>query len=227
MNLYHSSTSSNLIYADLCEKIEKLDYKPGQLISENDLCELYDTSRHMVRGALTMLRDRKLIEVLPQRGTFVSLIDMTYIEDILYLRESVEQEALQRIIRSGDTAGIAGILSKNIDAQKKCGRLRGYTPEFIEIDNEFHRAFFTAAGKEEVVSLISDLYIHVRRWRNIEARSEERMQQIIKEHEEIRDAVRDRNIEAAREKLHEHLDTVGRYGKKLEELQKEYFTNVK
>ncbi len=55
--------TSDEVYEDLCDKIEKLVYMPGDRISENNLCKLYNVSRHIVRNAITRLKDRKLITV--------------------------------------------------------------------------------------------------------------------------------------------------------------------
>ena len=87
--------TSDEVYEDLCEKIEKLVYMPGERLSENELCKIYGVSRHIVRSAITRLKDRLLITVYPQRGTFVSLIDMRLVEKVLYLREALEQEAIR------------------------------------------------------------------------------------------------------------------------------------
>ncbi len=91
--------SSEQIYEDLCNKIENLEYMPGDKLSENELCKIYGVTRHVIRNSLATLKQRRLVDVYPQRGTFVSLIDMNYIEDILYMRESVEQEAMYRVIK--------------------------------------------------------------------------------------------------------------------------------
>ena len=72
--------SSEEIYEDLCNKIEKLVYLPGYKISENELCKQYGVSRHIIRTAISRLKERTLLTVYPQRGTFVSLIDMKAVE---------------------------------------------------------------------------------------------------------------------------------------------------
>ena len=82
--------SSDEIYEELCNKIEKLVYLPGDKISENELCRQYGVSRHIIRTVISRLKERMLLTVYPQRGTFVSLIDMKTVELILFIRESVE-----------------------------------------------------------------------------------------------------------------------------------------
>jgi DNA-binding GntR family transcriptional regulator len=59
--------TSDEIYEDLCTKIEKLEYMPGDGISENELCAIYGVTRHVIRNALARLKQRKLVDVFPQR----------------------------------------------------------------------------------------------------------------------------------------------------------------
>jgi DNA-binding GntR family transcriptional regulator len=224
MNLQQKmNISSEDIYEDLCVKIEKLEYMPGQGISENELCKHYGVSRHMVRGAFSKLKQRRLIEVYPQKGTFVSLIDKEYISDILFLRESIEQEALQRVVQLDRVDTLCEKLEESIQQQKLCIKGNEYSDDFYARDTEFHRYIINEIGREKVLKLVEDPYIHIRRWRNFEIRSIERMHQLISEHEAIVEAIRAKNPARAREAMHIHLDTVGRYGKSLEAVDLQYF----
>ncbi len=215
--------SSKDIYEDICNKIENLEYMPGDKLSENELASQYGVSRHIIRGALSSLKNRRLVEVYPQRGTFVSLIDTEYISDILYLRESVEQEAVTRILEKGDVDAIVAKMRRIGDAQSKLEEGPGYLVEFYELDNLFHEVLLSAVGRPHVMDLIANPYIHIRRWRNYEVRTPERMKEILAEHSKIADAIEKKDAKAAREILHQHLDTATRYSKPLKEAEAQYF----
>jgi DNA-binding GntR family transcriptional regulator len=224
MNPQHSNLrTGDEIYEELCQKIEKLEYMPGSKLSENELCKIYDTTRHVVRSALAQLKQQKLVDVFPQRGTFVSLIDMDYIGDILYMREAAEQEALARIIEMEDASHIVDLLRNTLDEQKNLGQGSHYNTEFQELDNRFHHTLMEAVQKPNVMNLIEEPYVHIRRWRNYEVRSEKRIQEILKEHEAIIEAIEARDRAKGRECLHCHLDTVNRYSKPLKEMEAQYF----
>lgn len=213
------------VYADLCLKIEKLVYMPGTRISENDLCQTYGVTRHIVRGAITRLKERRLLTVYPQRGTFVSLIDMGYVEDILYLRESVEQEALRRIMCLPDEmrAELAGQLKDNILTQKRIIKKEITMEEFYSIDNIFHLNLLSAVGKEHVMDLVKEQYIHVRRWRNFEVRDMGRLAEIIHDHENLVETIVKGDAANGWQCLHNHLDTVNRLQGIFKNVQSEYF----
>lgn len=220
---HHTLMTSEEIYEDLCTKIEKLEYMPGERLSENELCKVYGVSRHIVRNALASLKQRRLMDIFPQRGTYVSLIDMEYIGDILYMRESVEQEALCRIMEMEDTGATITRLTQAVEAQKNLAKGSNYNDEFYALDNIYHQTLLETVGRPNIMNLISDPYIHVRRWRNFEIRTEQRMQEIIAEHEQIITAIEQRDAKGGREALHRHLDTINRYSKPLKEKEAEYF----
>lgn len=215
--------TSDEIYEDLCYKIEKLEYMPGEKLSENELAGIYGVSRHIIRGALARLKERRLVEVYPQRGTYVSLIDMDYIEDILFMREAVEQEALYRIFEEGKAQEITGPMKAAVEAQKAIPDDENYNQRFYELDNQYHLVLLNTVGRPHVMELISQPYIHIRRWRNYEVRTRERMDEIIKEHEEIVVAIEKGEEDKAHRLLHNHLDTVGRYSKPLKESEAQFF----
>lgn len=215
--------TSDEVYTDLCMKIEKLVYMPGESISENDLCKIYGVTRHIVRNAITRLKERHLITVYPQRGTFVSLIDMGLVEDVIYLRESIEQETIQRIMKKDNNDELIELLSKNIELQKKIISKEFTMEQFYEVDTAFHGYLLEAVGKSDVMGLIQEQYIHVRRWRNFEIRSVERLKDIIKDHENIVEAIRNRNILEGRACLHNHLDTVAKLSSIFKSAEPQYF----
>ena len=73
----------------------------------------------------------RLVEVYPQRGTFVSLIDMEYIQDILYLREAVEQDALARIMQMSDRTQVLQRMRVALGAQQELREDTDYHGRYI------------------------------------------------------------------------------------------------
>jgi len=215
--------SSDDIYEDMCMKIEKLEYMPGDSISENDLCASYGVTRHSIRAALSRLKQRRLVDVFPQRGTYVSLIDMEYIKNVLYLREAVEQEAVFRIIQKKDKTELIKTLKEYVEKQKKVDKAKNISDTFYEYDDMFHKLILMEVGEENVLSLISEHYIHVRRWRNLEVETTERMESLIDEHEMIIEAIEKGDIQIARKCMHFHLDTIERYSEQIKGLKSQYF----
>ena len=212
--------TSDSIIDDLSGKIENLVYMPGEMISEGDLCKAYDTTRHTVRGALAVLKEKGLVEVFPQRGTFVSLIDLERINDILFLRTAVEQEVVRRIIEKGDNEKLVRKLRAELEKQK---RPKVTEEGFYKLDEVFHSILFSEVGRPHLPELYGDQFLFVRRWRNMEVSSQERLSELPGEHEKIVDAIEKGDLEEARESLSIHINSAGRYGDEMKKKYPAYF----
>ena len=217
--------NSDEIYEDLCNKIEKLVYLPGDKISENELCRQYGVSRHIIRTVISRLKERMLLTVYPQRGTFVSLIDMKTVELILFIRESVEQEAI-RLLQFEKQEG----RDRMSEAMKACIERQSIAisenidmDTFYLLDNEFHGCLLEAVGKKDVMKIIREDYIHFRRWRNFDVVRSGRQREIIEEHTALMHALVKNETKEAHEILHMRLNTENRLRHIREKVAPEYF----
>ena len=86
------------IYESIKNRILTLELVPGQKISENHMCQEYNISRSVIRIVFTRLNKENLIDILPQRGTYVSLFDLDHIRNLEILRTAVEKEIIFQII---------------------------------------------------------------------------------------------------------------------------------
>lgn len=217
--------NSDEIYEDLCNKIEKLVYLPGDKISENELCRQYGVSRHIIRTVISRLKERMLLTVYPQRGTFVSLIDMKTVELILFIRESVEQEAI-RLLQFEKQE----VRDRMSEAMKACIERQSIAisdnidmDAFYLLDNEFHGCLLEAVGKKDVMGIIREDYIHFRRWRNFDVVRSGRQREIIEEHTALMHALVKNETKEAHEILHMHLNNENRLRHIREKVAPEYF----
>ena len=64
--------------------------EPGEALSEAEICEQLSVSRTPVHEALTMLKSEYLVDIVPQSGSYVSLISLKHIREGVFLRSTVE-----------------------------------------------------------------------------------------------------------------------------------------
>ena len=83
-------TAKAYAYREISENIINLKLKPGSLVSENELARALGVSRTPVREAIQELQKSQLIEVFPQRGSFVSGISFDAVEEAAFLRRTLE-----------------------------------------------------------------------------------------------------------------------------------------
>lgn len=163
----HTGTSQ-AVYEKLKEQILHLELPPGSAISEIDTAAKYEMSRTPVRDAFKMLEAEGLLEIRPHIGTFVSLIDLNMISDILYMRETLEQAVFRDLTSSCDKSQefrIRLILQKQRELLDTNSDSEELGRAFIISDNEFHNTLYEMAGKKNVMSFLKNIDSQYERFR--------------------------------------------------------------
>lgn len=180
-----------VIYSEVKNKILNLDYKPGQMISETEISELLSVSRTPVREVFIRLSYEKLINIYPQKGTFVSLIDLSFVRESVYMRNLLECQIASEIIDSGVT-DLPQEIKKNIRLQKDLVENEGNEgniEEFLDLDNDFHKAIFKAVNHDTIWDIISTTRIHYNRFRLLTMYEPEMLNKVFQEHFDIMKAI--------------------------------------
>jgi DNA-binding GntR family transcriptional regulator len=123
------------------QEIIFLRLRPGTRVSENELARRFGTSRTPVREALFRLVDEGLVEVWPQRGTFITRISLQAVRRARFVREALEVAILHRAAANGVSDPSLRALEKAISDQEasQCEPER-----FTLADDAFHRALAEA-----------------------------------------------------------------------------------
>ncbi len=214
------------IYQKILSGIIKFQYEPGQRISENQMSERYYVSRSVIRTAFTRLQQLRFIEIYPQRGTYVSLIDLNYISDLLMLRTAVEKEVLYEMftyLKDEDRMALIKALEDNLAEQEKCRNEQNYYGKFPKIDAAFHQTMIDSVGRAALVDLLSDNMLHIARWRNFDVAFDHRIPEIIDQHHAIVDAIKAENLLLAQHKMATHLETISNIADRAKAYYPSYF----
>lgn len=75
--------------------IINLELVPGSTVSENELSAILNLSRTPVREALIELSKVGLVEIQPQRGSYIAKIDYELIEESRFMRLVLENAVLK------------------------------------------------------------------------------------------------------------------------------------
>src|SRR5690348_13160727 len=78
------------VFDSIRQAIVQLKLRPGNLLSEADVARQLGVSRQPVREAFIKLAEVGLVEVRPQRGTFVMLISIREVQHARFIREAIE-----------------------------------------------------------------------------------------------------------------------------------------
>ena len=156
------STAQN-IYELLRNDIVLGVLRPLDAIREAELAARLGVSRTPVREALLRLANLGLVDIFPQSGTRVAPIRLEKLRAAQLIREAVEVEIVKQACRSITAAQLAG-LGHVLDDQLVAAR-RGDRRRLFELDEEFHRAIYAAAGLLPVADELDDLQVHLNRLR--------------------------------------------------------------
>ena len=196
----------NQVYANLREAIVAARFEPGRQLSESELAAELGVSRTPIREALVRLRDDRLVEIVPQLGTFVSKISHTAVADAQFVRESLEcaavREATERA-SAEDLAALEAILQRQRSARESEDFDRFYV-----FDDELHRAFCDLSGHEIAWSVSQRAASHLNRVRRLSLPLQSYLGEMIAEHELVVDAIKRRDANAAEQALRHHLQMV-------------------
>ncbi|MBP5358536.1 MAG: GntR family transcriptional regulator, partial [Treponema sp.] len=137
-----SGKESNHYYAMrvIKENIENLELKPGSMISEQEIATSLSISRTPVHEALQELAKTKIVEILPQRGSLVSLIDMQLVDEACFIRANIESAVTEQVCEKAGPKDIDA-LEENIVLQEFYFKKQNYE-KFMEFDNSFHKAMY-------------------------------------------------------------------------------------
>lgn len=193
------------IFNDLCEKIRKLELEPGARISENEMAALYNVSRSTIRSAFSKLEQVHLIEIYPQIGTFISPLNMNYVYDALYIRNLVEMDVLEDVIKLEDKTALIKTLKDNLEIQEQFRGFLDYDSEFEKIDQDFHYAILNSVNRQSMMEILKDSFVHICRWRNFDIRCRKRISALIDEHSILTHAIEQNDVKLAKETMKLHI----------------------
>ena len=199
------SKESNRDYAlrIIRENIINLELQPGSMISEQDIANELSISRTPVHEALQELARTKIIDILPQRGSLVSKINMELIEEAVFMRATIEAAVTELACKNASEEDIVK-LEENVNLQEFY-LAKNNLEKIMELDNAFHLMMYEITNKLQCHFMVKTMNIHYDRIRelHLHAFNPER---IITEHKQILDAFKKKDGELAKKAILKHLE---------------------
>jgi len=144
------------IFVALRDRIVYLEYLPGTLLSEKELCEEFRVSRTPLREAIRRLEDMGLVKSIPRFGTHVTAIDINEIRCAFEVKKKLE--------------ALAGALAARRISKDRLEELRRITEEvepypegaenrrLIELDARFHEVIYEATQNSILKEFLENLH---------------------------------------------------------------------
>ena len=128
---------------------------PGTKLGEDRLATIFGTSRAKVREVLARLAHEQVVELIPQRGAFVSKPTIDQAHDVFEARCAIEPCVLRRLIATLDDVKEQRLrrhLKLEADARRKDDKR-----SIVRLSGEFHVLLAELAGNSTLVRTMREL----------------------------------------------------------------------
>ncbi len=191
------------IYRVLRKDIVECNIPPGKLLSEKEISVRFDVSRQPVREAFIKLAEAGLVQILPQRGTFVMKISEQRVADARFIRQALECAIVRRAAEMVTDEQLL-TLEHNLRRQELAAQ-NEQVREFLSLDDSFHQLLTQIANCPLAWETIESIKATMDRVRFLSLSQVSPPPSLIQQHYLIFSALKARDPDAAEKAIREHL----------------------
>ena len=195
--------AADRVYGHVKQGVLDRRYEGGTLLTEGELAEAVGVSRTPVREALLRLEVEGLIRLYPKKGALVLPVSAQEIADVVETRQLVETHAVRKAVPA--PPGLLARLEELLEQQRQQAA-EGDFAEAAVSDRCFHAEIVRSGGNEILSRLYDQLRDRQLRMGVAVMHSHpDRVAKTLTEHQEILDALRSGDAEAAVAVVHRHV----------------------
>lgn len=193
----------DVIFETLRKAIVSGEIKPGERLMEVSLANQMGVSRTPVREAIRRLEAEGLVTMVPRKGTHVSELSVKDIMDVLEVRVVLDKLATDLAARRIHPSQIKALetVHKQYIASLEKDNIEGA----IRKDVEFHDIIYAASGNPRLVAVAASLREHIYRFRVIYMKDNIIAENVLHEHEQILEALKNARNDEASDLAEEHI----------------------
>jgi DNA-binding GntR family transcriptional regulator len=191
------------LFRALRSAIVTLRLPPGQALSETEIAKQFGVSRQPVREAFIKLAEAGLVEIRPQRGTFVVPITRRDVMNARFVREAIEVAVVGELAERV-TAATVKELRALIAAQRHAAAEKDW-PSFLALDETFHRTLAESAGHAHAWRMLESIKAQMDRVRYLSFSGASPLPHLIRQHMAIVEALARKKRAAAEAAMRSHL----------------------
>ena len=196
------------------------DFQLGEALSEITLAAELGVSKTPVREAFLQLKNEGLLDIQPQRGTFVFQMTREQTSQLTVLREVLEVKALEIAIETGaKTPGGATAPGEATTLGEALGKVvvamteamaRGNLRTYRELDHAFHHRIIAASANDFIELAYSGIAFRVHALRNRLSICPQQNACSLAEHAALAQLIAAGDVAKASAALLEHIRTTAR-----------------
>ena len=218
-----SGRMGSRVFDAIRQAIVQLKLRPGNLLSEADVARQLGVSRQPVREAFIKLAEVGLVEVKPQRGTFVMLISIRQVQNVRFIREAIEVAVVRKAALEASHKKIDEF-RKLLDAQREAEKAGDHI-EFLRLDEAFHQALSHSVDSDYAWRVLENLKAQMDRVRHLSMPDATPIDVLVGQHAAIIDAVARHAPDEAEAAMRTHLNEILVSLPRLAQANPELFTD--
>lgn len=206
----------DVVFQTLREAILRGNIKPGERLMEIQLSQQLGVSRTPVREAIRMLELEGLVNMTPRKGAAVAAISEKSLRDVLEVRCALEELSVRLACERMSWEQFEQLRASNVKfAQVAEGE---DITEIAKSDEAFHDIIYYSTNNDKLILLLNQLREQMYRYRIEHIKIKERRSMLIREHQEIIDALRERDSQTAVLVMRRHINNQEiQVGRKIKE----------
>lgn len=176
-------------------------YKPGARVSDLHLSKELGIGRSHVREAFQRLIREGTLTAIPNRGAFVSRLELDELADLMEVREALEVHIIRLAVVRATAEDIARLEDMMTITRLSLVEQGGHYP--VELD--FHAEVAELARNSKLTQRLADVNLLLKLSRTRSGHIPQRAEEAYAEHMEVVAAIRNRDVEAAQQAMRKHL----------------------
>lgn len=200
------ATMGNRAFDALRHAVIQLQLRPGHLLSEADVARQLGVSRQPVREAFIKLAEVGLVEIRPQRGTFVKLISIREVQNARFIREAIETAIVRKAALAASRSRLDE-LRRILNDQREAAERRDHVG-FLRLDETFHQAIAHSADCDHAWRVLEGLKAQMDRVRYLSMPDATPLETLIGQHAAIVDALGRHTPDDAEVAMRAHLSEI-------------------
>ena len=194
----------DVVFQTLRGAILKGDLKPGERLMELQLASKLGVSRTPIREAIRKLELEGLVLMIPRKGAEVAKISEKSLRDVLEVRRSLEELAIELACQRMTEDDI-----KELEEAQEAFRSAIQSADAMtiaETDEHYHDIIYNGTGNNRLVQILNNLREQMYRYRLEYIKDADKRQILVVEHDYILKAIRSRHVAEAKKAIREHID---------------------
>jgi DNA-binding GntR family transcriptional regulator len=193
-----------IVFEYLRESILKGKLEPAQRLMEVQLAEQLGVSRTPVREAIRKLELEGLVVMLPRKGAYVADVSLKDIIEVLEIRGALEGLAASVAAERMTDEDLERL--ELISYQFKKSLENGDIDMMVKKDIELHDLIFNSTNNQKLIQINNSLREQVYRFRVTYISDYDTSKNLVKEHEDIIEAIYNRNSKEAMQRSTTHIE---------------------